>query len=103
MTVLHTVNKSPFECRTLESCFAHALDGSVVLFIEDGVYAALAESGVSELVSVHAERLKVYALESDLDARGIVPARRHSAVSRSFQQPTSTPGSIGSARGVDRP
>ena len=80
MTVLHTVNKSPFECRTLESCFAHALDGSVVLFIEDGVYAALAESGVSELVSVHAERLKVYALESDLDARGIVPARRHSAV-----------------------
>ena len=38
--MLHIVNKSPSQTRTLASCLRLAQDGSAVLLIEDGVYAA---------------------------------------------------------------
>ena len=38
--MLHIVNKSPFERNALDSCLRFGRDGSAVLLIEDGVYAA---------------------------------------------------------------
>ena len=71
MAMLHTVSKSPFEKTTLESCLRYAKDGSAVLLIEDGVYAALKGTIHEETVRTATERLKVYALGPDLKARGM--------------------------------
>ena len=38
--MLHTVNKSPFETNSLETCLGLAKSGSDILLIEDGGYAA---------------------------------------------------------------
>ena len=48
--MLHTVNKSPFENNTLLTCLKHARQGSAVLLIEDGVYAAARDTAVSQQV-----------------------------------------------------
>lgn len=74
MSILHTVNKSPFERNTLASCVRHALDGSAVLLIEDGVYAALADAKV-DVLQAAIGRLQLYVLAADLHARGIKPER----------------------------
>ena len=50
MSILHTVNKSPFERNSLEACLKYASAGAAVLLIEDGVYAALAGSSAESLV-----------------------------------------------------
>ena len=71
MAMLHTVNKSPFEKASLDSCLRYAKDGSSLLLIEDGVYAALKGTVHEEKVRSAAERLKVYALGPDLKARGM--------------------------------
>ena len=71
MATLHTVNKSPFEKPSLDTCLGHALDGATVLLIEDGVYAAMDGSAVSERVREAMGRLEVCALQPDLGARGI--------------------------------
>ena len=39
--MLHTINKSPFEKNSLQTCLRVAPDKSNILLIEDGVYAAL--------------------------------------------------------------
>ena len=69
--MLHIVNKSPSQTRTLASCLRLAQAGSAVLLIEDGVYAA--SKGNADAVDLHAAcgRLQVYALQPDCDARGI--------------------------------
>ncbi len=71
--MLHIVNKSPSQSRTLESCLRLAQPGSAVLLIEDGVYAAT--KGNADASALHAAcgRLQVYALQPDCDARGIGP------------------------------
>jgi tRNA 2-thiouridine synthesizing protein B len=70
--MLHTVNKSPFEKTTLQSCLASALPGSAILLIEDGVYAAQAGTAVSATVEQAMQDNKsVYALGPDLEARGL--------------------------------
>lgn len=48
MTLLHTVNKSPFESNTFDICLGYAKDGSTILLIEDGVYAATTGHSVAE-------------------------------------------------------
>jgi tRNA 2-thiouridine synthesizing protein B len=48
MALLHTVNKSPFESNTFDTCLSLAKDGSTILLIEDGVYAATTGTGVAE-------------------------------------------------------
>jgi tRNA 2-thiouridine synthesizing protein B len=75
MSILHTVNKSPFERNALESCLKFATDGSAVLLFEDGVYAALKGTAVEAHVSGRSERLKVYVLGPDLQARGFSAER----------------------------
>lgn len=71
MPILHTVNKSPFEKGSLETCIAHALDGSAVLLIEDGVYAAADGTAVAPRVRDAMRRLKFYVLANDCKARGL--------------------------------
>ena len=71
MPILHTVNKSPFEKDSLEACIAHALDGSAVLLIEDGVYAAANGTAVAPRVRDAMRRLKFYVLANDCKARGL--------------------------------
>lgn len=70
MSELHTVNKSPFEKSSLESCLSHALDGSAVLLVEDGVYAATKGTTVEAKVK-GASGIKLYVLGPDLKARGL--------------------------------
>ena len=50
MALLHTVNKSPFESNTFDTCLSLAKDGSTILLIEDGVYAATTGTGVAEKI-----------------------------------------------------
>ena len=70
MSILHTVNKSPFERNSLESCLKFATDGTAVLLFEDGIYAALSGTSVEAQVRDALGKLKVYVLGPDLRARG---------------------------------
>jgi tRNA 2-thiouridine synthesizing protein B len=69
--MLHTVNKSPFEHRALESCLRYARQGSAVLLIEDGVYAAARDTAVAKQVQEALKSVSIYALKPDLEARGM--------------------------------
>ena len=70
MSELHTVNKSPFEKNSFDSCLGHVLEGSAVLLYEDGVYAALKGTAAEGKVK-SAQGVKFYALGPDLNARGL--------------------------------
>jgi tRNA 2-thiouridine synthesizing protein B len=69
--MLHTINKSPFQTNSLLSCLRVAKDGSAILLIEDGVYAALKGTKASPTVQEAMKKCKVYALAPDLEARGV--------------------------------
>ncbi len=69
--MLHIVNKSPSQTRTLDSCLRLAQNGSAVLLIEDGVYAATRGNADARALHAACSRLQVYALQPDCDARGI--------------------------------
>lgn len=69
--MLHTVNKSPFENRSLETCLKFARQGSAVLLIEDGVYAAAKGTAVEPQVQEALKSVAIYALKPDVEARGM--------------------------------
>lgn len=69
--MLHIVNKSPFERNSLESCLKHALKGSAILLIEDGIYAALKGTQATARVQAAMKDCTVYVLQADVDARGM--------------------------------
>jgi len=69
--MLHTVNKSPFEHSALGACLKYARQGSAVLLIEDGVYAAARDTAVSKQVQEALESVSIYALKPDIEARGM--------------------------------
>ena len=71
MSMLHTVNKSPFERNSLVSCLRVAKPGSAVLLIEDAVYAALSECEHAEKITSRMDELSFYVLRPDVDARGL--------------------------------
>lgn len=71
MSLLHIVNKSPFERNALQSCLRLAGDDHAVLLIEDAVVAALSGSEPAAHLNDSTKRLSVYALGPDLDARGL--------------------------------
>lgn len=75
MSILHTVNKSPFERNSLESCLKFATEGASVLLFEDGIYAALAGTSVESQVTEALGKLKLYVLGPDLKARGFSDER----------------------------
>ena len=69
--MLHTVNKSPFDHNALETCLKFATQGSALLLIEDGVYAATRDTAVSTRVQEAMKSVSIYALKPDVEARGI--------------------------------
>jgi tRNA 2-thiouridine synthesizing protein B len=69
--MLHIVNKTPFDRNALDSCLRLAADGSSVLLIEDGVYAALAKAAQADKIAGRMENLSFYVLGPDLMARGL--------------------------------
>lgn len=73
--LLHTVNKSPFEKSSLDTCLRLSAPGSCILLIEDGVYGALAAGAHAAQLQSAMQARKVYALDADLQARGIAHAR----------------------------
>jgi tRNA 2-thiouridine synthesizing protein B len=70
-TMLHLINKSPFERNALDSCLRLAQPGSSVLLIEDGVYAAMAKASNAEKISSRMEDISFYVLGPDVAARGL--------------------------------
>lgn len=81
MSILHTVNKSPFERTSLDSCLKFAQPGAAVLLIEDGVYAALTGTSAEEQVKDALNRVKIYVLGPDLIARGFAEGRLINGIS----------------------
>ena len=71
MAILHTVNRSAYQDEALESCLRVAVAGSAVLLIEDGVYAARSSGQCAHLIGDARVEIQVYALDADLQARGI--------------------------------
>lgn len=69
--MLHIVNKSPYERNALESCLRLALPGAALLLIEDGVYAATRGNVAEPRLREAMQRVEVYALKPDLEARGM--------------------------------
>lgn len=67
MSMLHVVNKSPYERGSLKTATGYMTDGDELLLIEDGVYAAIKAGAASALLG----GCKVSVLGPDLDARGI--------------------------------
>ena len=70
-TMLHLVNKSPFEKNSLDSCLRLATSGSSVLLIEDGVYAAVANAKHADKLTARKDDLSFYVLGPDVAARGL--------------------------------
>jgi len=69
--MLHTVNKSPFEKTTLTTCLRLSKSGSAILLLEDGVYGAMAGTPFEKALSEALQNREVYALQPDLEARGM--------------------------------
>ena len=69
--MLHTVNKSPFSHSSLESCLRFAGEGAVILLLADGVFAAARDTGRSRLIEETLKTIPVYAIEADVQARGL--------------------------------
>ena len=67
MSMLHIVNKSPYESNSLAAAVGHMKDGDTLLLIEDGVYAAVKGGAVAGQL----EGKTVSVLGADLAARGI--------------------------------
>ena len=69
--MLYTVNKSPLMFGTLKSVLRVAPAGDPILLYEDGVYAAAAGTSGQDLTEQALEEHPVYALQADLEARGL--------------------------------
>lgn len=69
--MLHTVNKSPFEKNSFETCLRFAKDGSTILLVEDGVYAALQGTKFTPVLEEAMKNKTVCVLGPDLAARGV--------------------------------
>ncbi len=72
MSILHTINKSPFSHTILLSCLQICGKDDEILLLEDGVFCAIKGSPYMEELSATIQKgIKVYALVSDVKARGL--------------------------------
>ena len=69
--MLNIVNKSPFQSTSLDACLRIAQAGQGLLLIEDAIYAATKGSTAEAAIRSACSTLKVYALQPDMDARGV--------------------------------
>lgn len=67
MSMLHLVNKSPYENGNLNTASSIMKSGDVLLLIEDGVYGAVKNGKASAMLAGHT----VSVMGPDLAARGI--------------------------------
>ena len=67
MSILHLVNKSPYDGSNLDTATSIMKDGDTLLLIEDGVYGAIKAGKAAPLLQGHT----VSVLGPDLAARGI--------------------------------
>ena len=70
-TMLHLINKSPFDRNALASCLRLAKAGSSVLLLEDGVYGAMGNTAHTQAVIDRMGDLTFYVLGPDVSARGL--------------------------------
>ncbi|HPQ95553.1 MAG: sulfurtransferase complex subunit TusB [Thiothrix sp.] len=75
MSMLHIVNKSPFERNALESCLGYALAGDSILLIEDAVVGVVAGNRFAGLLTAALADRHICVLREDLVARGIPDER----------------------------
>jgi tRNA 2-thiouridine synthesizing protein B len=71
MTMLHMLNKSPFERSTLDSCLSTAKQGGSVLLFEDGVYAAIRGTKAADKITQAMTSFSFFVLGPDIRARGM--------------------------------
>ncbi|PKG40530.1 sulfurtransferase complex subunit TusB [Psychromonas sp. Urea-02u-13] len=71
MSILHTVNTSPFQTHALQQCLSLLNSEDCLLLIEDAVVAAQAQHPLFKELSELAEQGRLKVLTSDLQARGI--------------------------------
>ncbi len=69
--MIHTINKSPFERNSLDSCLRLSEKGAPILLLEDGVYAATKGTSVSGTVGTATGEHPMFVMGPDLQARGI--------------------------------
>ena len=69
--MLYTVNKSPLSTNSLASVLRIAPAGAPILLYEDGVYAAMPGAMTEPAVASAMANHPIYALDADLEARGI--------------------------------
>jgi len=69
--MLYMVNKSPLMFSNLATLLRVAPHSSPILLYEDGVYAAAQGTAAEDLVQQALSSHPVYALQADLDARGV--------------------------------
>ena len=69
--MLHIVNKSHLQTKSLQSCLRLAKPGQALLLIEDAVYAATSAGAAGSGIAEAIKQLKVYALQPDVEARGM--------------------------------
>ncbi|MFT5659185.1 MAG: tRNA 2-thiouridine synthesizing protein B [Gammaproteobacteria bacterium] len=76
MPTLHTVNKSPFERNSLDSCLSLCKPDGSILLIEDAVVGAMQNTSISNhIIDALKSGIRVYALREDLAARGLPTSR----------------------------
>ncbi len=69
--MLHIVNKSHLHTSALQTCLRMAQPGHALLLIEDAIYAASLAGAESAGLKQALGQLKVYALQPDVEARGM--------------------------------
>ena len=69
--MLHIVNKSHAQTSSLQTCLRMAKPGAALLLIEDAIYAATTSGVAASGVAGAIRQLKVYALQPDVEARGM--------------------------------
>ncbi len=69
--MLYTVNKSPLMFGNVKSLLRIAPADEPILLYEDGVYAAVKGAASEDTIRQALEQHPVYALQADLEARGL--------------------------------
>jgi len=71
MSILHTINSSPFQTHALQQCLTLMNEQDDLLLIEDAVIAAQAKHPLFEQLKQLSEQGRLMVLSADLEARGI--------------------------------
>ncbi len=72
MSILHTINKSPFQDTAMNGCLSVCSTQDTVILIEDGVLGGILASPLASTIKeLSASGTRFYALKNDVVARGL--------------------------------